>query len=105
MTKHLNDSDFQKEVLESELPVLIDFWAEWCGPCRMLGPIVDQISEEMGSKIKVLKMNIDDNPDTPSKYGVRSIPTMMIFKQDKLLDSKVGVHPKTIIEDWINKTI
>ena len=105
MTKEINDNDFQKEVLESDQPVLIDFWAEWCGPCRMLGPIIDQIAEEKGDKIKVFKMNIDNSPDTPSKFGVRSIPTMMIFKDGKLLDSKVSVHPKSAIEEWINSKI
>lgn len=105
MTKEINDSDFEKEVLKSDLPVLIDFWAEWCGPCRMLGPIIDQIASEQEGKIKVFKMNIDNNPDTPSKLGVRSIPTMMIFKDGKLVESKVSVHPKATIEAWINSKI
>ena len=105
MTKTVSDSEFKKEVLESDMPVLVDFWAEWCGPCRMLGPIIDQISTEQSAKIKVLKMNIDENPETPSSLGVRSIPTMMIFKNGKLVDSKVSVHPKPKIEEWIDSKI
>lgn len=105
MTKELNDSEFEAEVLKSDLPVLIDFWAEWCGPCRMLGPIIDQISDNMVGNVKVFKMNIDNNPETPSKYGVRSIPTMMIFKGGKLVDSKTGLHPKPAVEEWVKSKI
>ena len=102
MTKQIKDNEFESEVINSELPVLIDFWAEWCGPCRMLSPILEKISEEMGNKIKIVKMNIDKNPETPSKFGVRSIPTMMLFKNGQQAGVKVGALPKSTIEDWIN---
>ena len=83
MTKQIKDNEFESEVINSKLPVLIDFWAEWCGPCRMLSPILDQLSEEMDGKVKIVKMNIDENPETPSKFGVRGIPTMLLFKEGK----------------------
>lgn len=105
MTKQIKDNEFESEVINSELPVLIDFWAEWCGPCRMLSPILEKISEEMGNKIKIVKMNIDENPETPSKFGVRSIPTMMLFKNGQQIAAKVGALPKNTIEDWINGVV
>jgi thioredoxin 1 len=105
MANNVTDSSFEKEVLESDLPVLVDFWAEWCGPCKMLTPIIDEISKELQGKVKVLKMNIDDNPDTPSKYGIRSIPTIMLFKNGEQKDTKIGLQQKNSLLDWINKSI
>ncbi|HJD60377.1 MAG TPA: thioredoxin [Rickettsia endosymbiont of Omalisus fontisbellaquei] len=105
MANNVTDSSFEKEVLESDLPVLVDFWAEWCGPCKMLTPIIDEISKELQGKVKVLKMNIDDNPDTPSKYGIRSIPTVMLFKNGEQKDTKIGLQQKNSLLDWINKSI
>jgi len=105
MTQEINDSNFEQEVTNSNEPVLIDFWAEWCGPCKMLSPIIDQLSEEMKNKVKIVKMNIDENPETPSSLGVRSIPTLMIFKNGKQISSKVGAHPKNKLEEWINSSI
>ncbi|AEV91699.1 Thioredoxin [Rickettsia slovaca 13-B] len=99
------DSSFKKEVLESDLPVLVDFWAEWCGPCKMLTPIIDEISKELQGKVKVLKMNIDENPNTPSEYGIRSIPTIMLFKNGEQKDTKIGLQQKNSLLDWINKSI
>ncbi|HJD53933.1 MAG TPA: thioredoxin [Rickettsia endosymbiont of Proechinophthirus fluctus] len=105
MVNNVMDSSFKKEVLESDLPVLVDFWAEWCGPCKMLMPIIDEISKELQGKVKVLKMNIDENPNTPSEYGIRSIPTIMLFKNGEQKDTKIGLQQKNSLLDWINKSI
>ncbi|CEO16845.1 Thioredoxin-1 [Rickettsia monacensis] len=105
MASNVTDSFFKKEVLESDLPVLVDFWAEWCGPCKMLTPIIDEISKELKGKVKVLKMNIDENPNTPSEYGIRSIPTIMLFKNGEQKDTKIGLQQKNSLLDWINKSI
>lgn len=102
---NITDNDFEKEVINSKTPVLIDFWAEWCGPCRMLTPILEELSKDMESKIRIVKINIDENPETPSKFGVRGIPTMMIFKDGKQVASKVGVHPKGSITTWIDSSL
>jgi len=92
-------------VLGSKTPVLIDFWAEWCGPCKMLAPVLEELSKDMKSKIRIVKINIDENPETPSKFGVRGIPTMMIFKDGQQIASKVGAHPKGSITTWIDSTL
>ena len=105
MTQEINDDDFEKEVTSSQQPVLIDFWAEWCGPCKMLTPVIDQLSEEMKDKVRIVKMNIDKNPKIPSTLGVRSIPTLMIFKNGKQVSLKVGTHPKNRLEEWIKSSI
>lgn len=105
MTKEITDKEFQEEVLNSKEPVLIDFWAEWCGPCRMLTPIIEQLSVEMKDKIKIVKMDIEANPDAPSSLGIRTIPTMMIFKDGKQVATKVGALPKNSIKDWIDSSI
>ncbi|QQV74470.1 Thioredoxin [Rickettsia tillamookensis] len=105
MANNINDSSFKKEVLESDLPVLVDFWAEWCGPCKMLTPIIEELSKELQGKVKVFKMNIDENPNTPSEYGIRSIPTIMLFKNGEQKDTKIGLQQKNSLLDWINKSI
>jgi thioredoxin 1 len=94
MAKEISDSEFNSEVIESDLPVLVDFWAPWCGPCRMLGPIVESLSEELEGKAKVVKVNVDESPETAGKYGITSIPTVMIFKGGEKTETLVGVLPK-----------
>ena len=100
-TTKVTDSSFAKDVLESSGLVLVDFWAEWCGPCKQIAPALDEISREMGDKLTVAKINIDENPNTPTKYGVRGIPTLMLFKDGQIAATKVGASPKSAIEDWI----
>ena len=99
----VTDASFAQDVLKSDLPVLIDFWAPWCGPCRMVAPIVDEIATEFEGKIKVFKLNTDENPNVASQYGIRSIPTLMIFKGGQKVDTVVGAVPKTTLSSTISK--
>ncbi|MBI1302114.1 MAG: thioredoxin [Alphaproteobacteria bacterium] len=99
----VNDSDFEAEVINAEGPVLVDFWAEWCGPCKTLMPIIEQVASEMGGKIKVVKMNIEEAPETPTKYGLRGVPTLMLFKGGKVVDTRVGGMPKTQLTEWLKE--
>ncbi len=101
MTVHIDDANFDKDVLKATGPVLVDFWAEWCGPCKQIGPILDEISNEMKGKLTIAKVNIDKNPETPQKYGVRGIPTMILFKDGKAVATKVGSMPKSKLVEWL----
>jgi len=101
----VGDGDFQSAVLDSETPVLVDFWAEWCMPCLMVSPVVEELGTEQGDKLKVAKLNIDDNPLTPTKYGVRGIPTLMLFKNGEITATKVGALPKSKLYEWVEESI
>ena len=100
-TKNVTDETFESEILKSEKLTLVDFWAEWCGPCKQIGPILEEIADEKKEKLKILKLNIDANPETPQKYNVRGIPTLMLFKDGTLVDTKIGSLPKPNLNDWI----
>ncbi|NJO41076.1 MAG: thioredoxin [Cyanobacteria bacterium CRU_2_1] len=99
----VTDSTFEQEVLESNVPVLVDFWAPWCGPCRMVAPVVDEIAEQYAGQVKVVKVNTDENPNVASRYGIRSIPTLMIFKEGQRVDMVVGAVPKTTLASTLEK--
>ena len=101
----VTDGNFEDEVLKSELPVLVDFWAVWCAPCRMVAPIVEELSVEKEGKLKVAKMDVDQNSDTAMKFGIRSIPTLLIFKNGEVVDQIVGAVPKSMLESKIDKHI
>ena len=104
-THKVSDSNFDEEINNSQLPVLVDFWAEWCGPCKQIGPILEEIGETKKDKIKILKLNVDENPQTPQKFGVRGIPTLMLFKDGILIETKVGSLPKTDLESWLEPNL
>ncbi len=99
----INDSSFESEVLESDMPVLVDFWAPWCGPCRILAPLVEEIATSYAGRLKVAKVNVDDNQETAIRYGIRSIPTLIVFKGGKALDQVIGAVPKSEIEKLVSK--
>jgi thioredoxin 1 len=104
-TNAVGDDTFESNVLKAPGPVLVDFWAEWCGPCKQIAPALEEISSEMSDRLTVVKINIDENPNTPSKYGVRGIPTMMVFKDGQVAGMKVGALPKGKIVDWVESVI
>jgi thioredoxin 1 len=103
--KTVTDKSFQADVLDSRTPVVVDFWAEWCGPCRMISPSLEELASEYDGKVTVAKMNIDENPQTPTRYGVRGIPTLMIFRNGQVTATKIGALPKTKIKEWIDASI
>ena len=104
-TVKVDKNNFKADVLDAKEPVVVDFWAEWCGPCKMIGPSLEEISDELAGQVVVAKLNIDDHPDAPAKYGVRGIPTMMIFQDGQVAATKVGALPKSKIKEWIESSI
>ena len=104
-TTAVTDNNFESEVLQSDTLTLVDFWAEWCGPCRALGPKLEEIASEHGDKVRVVKINIDENPGTPSKFGVRGIPTLMLFKDGQVAATKIGALPKNKLQEWIESVL
>ncbi|MCW8834952.1 MAG: thioredoxin TrxA [Rhodospirillales bacterium] len=105
MTKQVTDDSFDADVLKSSTPVVVDFWAEWCGPCKQIAPALDELAAEMGEKVVIAKINIDENPMTPSKYGVRGIPTLMVFKDGQVAATKIGALPKSKLFEWVQSVV
>jgi len=104
-TVNIDSGNFESDVLNSETPVVVDFWAEWCGPCKMIAPSLEEISEEMGDQVKIAKVNMDENPDLAAQYGVRSIPTLLMFKGGEPVAIQVGAAPKNQLASWISKEV
>ena len=103
LIKQINDADFNAEVIASSVPVLVDFWAEWCGPCKMIAPVLEQVAAELGPKIKIVKVNVDNNPQSPAQYGVRSIPNLILFKNGVVIGNKVGTMTKSQLLAFLNE--
>ena len=105
MVAPVSDKSFQTDVLDAKEPVLVDFWAEWCGPCRAVAPVLEEVAGELNGKLKIVKLNVDENPETAAKYGIQSIPTLMIFKNGELASRQIGASPKAKIVQWINGAV
>ena len=104
-TYTITDKNFDEEIKNSQIPILVDFWAEWCGPCKQIGPILEDIGEAKKDTLKILKLNVDENPQTHQKFGLRGIPTLMLFKDGNLVDTKVGSLPKNMLEAWLDSNL
>jgi thioredoxin 1 len=105
MVDQTTDATFEQDVLKASGPVVVDFWAEWCGPCRMIAPALEEISKSLGGKVKIVKLNVDENPGTAAKFGIQSIPTLMLFKNGELASRQVGAAPKQKLEQWITASV
>ncbi|MEX0921599.1 MAG: thioredoxin TrxA [Rhodovibrionaceae bacterium] len=104
-TASVSDTSFESDVLKADKPVLVDFWAEWCGPCKTIAPALEEIAKELGDRVTVVKINIDENPQTPTKFGVRGIPTLMLFKDGEVAATKVGALPRNQLQDWLEENV
>lgn len=104
-TVQVTDATFDEEVKNSDIPVVVDFWAEWCGPCKMIGPALEELSEEYAGKVKIAKVNVDDNPNSPMTLGVRGIPAMFMFKDGEVVSNKTGAAPKSVLQEWIDGVV
>jgi thioredoxin 1 len=105
MVEKVTDATFEKDVLKATEPVVVDFWAEWCGPCRMIAPALEEISKSLNGKVKIVKLNVDENPGTAAKFGIMSIPTLMLFKNGELASRQIGAAPKQKLEQWITAAV
>ncbi|MCV2882118.1 thioredoxin [Actibacterium sp. XHP0104] len=104
-TVAVTDATFDKEVIAADIPVVVDFWAEWCGPCKQIGPALEELSEEMDGKVKIVKVNVDENPNSPAQMGVRGIPALFLFKDGQVVSNKIGAAPKAALKGWIEDSI
>jgi thioredoxin 1 len=101
----VTDGSFDEEILQSDIPAMVDFWAEWCGPCKMVGPVVEELAKEYEGRIKIAKMDVDQNRETPAKFGIRNIPTLILFKDGEVAQTIVGAHPKSVLDEGLKKLL